>query len=423
MTKIRHILLALTLFTGAVAAAQPSGINSWANHIVLNGDNWDDLIRYLNNPRRHNYKFTIVHIGDSHVQPGIISDEVRRTLQEQFGNGGRGLISPLALAGTNEPNDYLLKSSSGISASSRLLSSSKPAGMGMTGVAVKFRGESTTLSIKAKRQGDDFYRITIFHSYSNPFDVEQNGATVKGKQRSSYATDYVLDTQTDTANLRLTGSGALFGVRLLNGQRGVVVDCIGNNGATYRSYLNIDNFARQISDLEPQLVIISLGTNEAYGSFDNLTSNIDQLLSDIRREYPHVKFLLTTPMETQKRSSRGYRIQSNVAEVRDIILNYGKSRHVAVWDFYSVAGGAGASNRWLSAHYMKTDHLHLGNDGYHLQGRLLAEALLRLLTGEDDGSDIVPPIKPVEEEPDINEEETDEEEVDTTEEGQTIKND
>lgn len=394
MSRIRHILLAFALLTSVMSMAQPSGINSWANHIVLNGDNWDDIIDYLNNQHRHHYKFTIVHIGDSHVQPGIISDEVRRTLQEKFGNGGRGLISPLALAGTNEPNDYLLKSSSPIAASSRLLSSSKPAGMGMTGVAVKFSGASTTLSIKAKHQGDDFYRFTIFHSPSSPFTVEQGGITLKGKQRSSYATDYVLDSSADTANLRLTGSGALYGVRLLNSHRGVVVDCIGNNGATYRSYLNIDNFARQISDLEPQLVIISLGTNEAYGSFGNITSNIDQMLSDIRRQCPQVKFLLTTPMETQKRSSRGYRIQSNVAAVRDLILTFGKNHNVPVWDFYQVAGGAGASNRWLRARYMKTDHLHLGNDGYHLQGRLLAEALLKLLTGEDDGSDIVEPIKP-----------------------------
>ncbi|MBP5687389.1 MAG: hypothetical protein J6X22_01955 [Muribaculaceae bacterium] len=425
MTKIRHILLAFVLLTGVMAVAQPVGINAWANHIVLNGDNWDDLIAYLNNQHRHNYKFTIVHIGDSHVQPGIISDEVRKTLQERYGNGGRGLISPLALAGTNEPSDYLLKSSSSISASSRLLSSSKPAGMGMTGVAVKFSGASTTLSIKAKRQGDDFYRITIFHSPSTPFTVEQNGTIVKGRQRSNYATDYVLDSSADTANLRLTGSGALYGVRLLNSNRGVVVDCIGNNGATYRSYLNIDNFARQISDLEPQLVIISLGTNEAYGSFGSITSNIDQMLSDIRRQCPRVKFLLTTPMETQKRSSRGYHIQSNVAEVRDLILAYGKNHQVPVWDFYQVAGGAGASNRWLRAHYMKTDHLHLGNDGYHLQGSLLAEALLRLLTGEDDGSDIVAPIKQTiePEDPATEGEETNEGEVEMTEDGQMIKND
>ena len=388
MKTARLLHLCLMLATAAIMVAQPAGINYTANHIALNGDNWDELIAYLNNTRRANHKFTIVHIGDSHVQPGIISDEVRRALQQHYGNGGRGLICPLALAGTNEPSDYLFKSSSAISASSRLLSSSKPAGLGMTGVAVKFSCSSTTLSLKAKRPGDEFYRITLFHSNATPFNVSQNGRQLKGLKRSINATDYVLSSLTDTANLQLTGSGSLYGARILNSKRGVVVDCIGNNGASYSSYLRIDNFARQLSDLEPQLVIISLGTNEAYGSYSNITSNIDQMLTSIRKECPHVKFLLTTPLETQKRSSRGYRIQSSVAEVRDMILAYGKSHNVPVWDFYRVGGGAGASNRWLRAHYMKTDHLHLGEDGYHFQGRLLAEALLRLLTGEDDGSDI-----------------------------------
>ena len=131
------------------------------------------------------------------------------------------------------------------------------------------------------------------------------------------------------------------------------------------------------------------------------------MLNDLRKSCPGVKFLLTTPMETHKRSSRGHIVQSGIAGVRDIIINYGKSHHVPVWDFYQVAGGTGAANRWLSARYMKTDHLHLGNDGYHLQGRLLAQALLKLLTGEDDGSDLVAPIKPVAEpEPEVKEEET-----------------
>lgn len=390
MKTARLLHLCLMLATAAIMVAQPAGINYAANHIALNGDNWDELIGYLNNTRRPNHKFTIVHIGDSHVQPGIISDEVRRTLQERYGNGGRGLICPLALAGTNEPSDYLFKSSSAISASSRLLSSSKPAGMGMTGVAIKFSNSSTTLSLKAKHPGDEFYRITLFHSNGTLFNVSQNGRQLKGIRRSINATDYVLSSLSDTANLQLTGSGSIYGVRILNSKRGIVVDCIGNNGATYSSYLHIDNFSRQLRDLEPQLVIISLGTNEAYGSYGNIASNIDQMLKGIKKECPHVKFLLTTPLETQKRSSHGYRIQSSIAEVRDMILAYGKSHNVPVWDFYRVGGGAGASNRWLKAHYMKTDHLHLGEDGYHFQGHLLAEALLRLLTGEDDGSDIAP---------------------------------
>ena len=108
--KMTGAMLAVSLLT---MLAQPSGINESANRILLNGDDWSGVIEKIGN-LSEGVKFNIVHIGDSHVQPGIISDEVRRTLQERFGNGGRGLISPLALAGTNEPTDYFLRSSSSI---------------------------------------------------------------------------------------------------------------------------------------------------------------------------------------------------------------------------------------------------------------------------------------------------------------------
>lgn len=381
------LTMALVLAVAISTWAQPEGIDYNANRIVLNGDDWSSLIANLVDGRRANRKFTIVHIGDSHVQPGIVSDEVRRLLQEHYGNGGRGLISPLAMAGTNEPADYLLKSSTGVAASSRLLSSSKPAGMGFTGVAVRFPGRGTTLNIKAKNPADEFYRITLYHSPVG-FDAWQGGDTLKGHRLSATATQYVLREMADSASVRLAGDASLYGVRLLGSHRGVVVDCIGNNGATYRSYLGINGFARQLRDLDPQLVIISLGTNEAYGNYSSLWSDIDLILSSIKRECPAVKFLLTTPLETHKKGSRGYRIQTGIATVRDLIINYARSRHVPTWDFYRVGGGTGAANRWLRAGYMNTDHLHLRPCGYHLQGSLLAQALLRLLSGEDDGTDI-----------------------------------
>ena len=221
----------------------------------------------------------------------------------------------------------------------------------------------------------------------------------------------MLNSYSDSVALCLKGAGALYGIKLLNSKHGVVVDCIGNNGATYSSYLNIGGFARQLTDLKPQLVIISLGTNEAYGSLTSVESNIDRLVKSISQECPGVKLLLTTPLETHKRSGRGYVVQSGVAAVRDIIMNYCKKHHIAVWDFYTVAGGKGAASRWLAPKYMKSDHLHLTDRGYHFMGRLLGEALMNLLTGKDDGS-TVPDVVPVPEVEDDDNEEGEQGDVD-----------
>ena len=115
MIKKIIILSILAMFHCSGAFSQPDCINERANEIMLNGDDWSGLIANLRSRHRVNHKFTIVHIGDSHIQPGVVSDEVRRALQERYGNGGRGLLSPLALASTNQPGDYTLRSSSSIS--------------------------------------------------------------------------------------------------------------------------------------------------------------------------------------------------------------------------------------------------------------------------------------------------------------------
>lgn len=53
----------------------------------------------------------VVHLGDSHIQADYFSGEVRKLLQQKFGNAGRGFVFPYRAAGTNGPPDYKSQSS------------------------------------------------------------------------------------------------------------------------------------------------------------------------------------------------------------------------------------------------------------------------------------------------------------------------
>ncbi|WPO79432.1 GDSL-type esterase/lipase family protein [Flavobacterium sp. KACC 22761] len=57
--------------------------------------------KFKENENNGNQKINIVHIGDSHIQGDLMTNEVRKKLQQQFGNGGRGLVFPYQLAKTN----------------------------------------------------------------------------------------------------------------------------------------------------------------------------------------------------------------------------------------------------------------------------------------------------------------------------------
>ena len=88
----------------------PSFIRRSANKIQLNGADWSKLSESA--VRTGAEVLSVVHIGDSHIQAEIGTSVTRELLQLDFGNAGRGLLSPLRLSGTNQPTDYAIESGS-----------------------------------------------------------------------------------------------------------------------------------------------------------------------------------------------------------------------------------------------------------------------------------------------------------------------
>lgn len=382
--KMKTILFALvaTLAVGVMGAQEINFINLEANHITMNGADWSVLRRALPRPGdKQATKFHVIQIGDSHIQPGIVTGEVRKKLQGKFGNGGRGLIAPLALAGTNEPSNYLFRSSRGVAGKSRLMSRSWPVENGLTGVAVRLGG-GTSLTVRDKN-GDPFSSITLMHSPGGFNAAVIDGNEVKAEELSKWSSRFKLPRATAEVTLNnLTAGGAFWGAFLLNDSPGVVVTEIGNNGATYSLYNKINNFGEQLKDVSPNLIILSMGTNEAVGNVEILEPTIDKLIKTIRTANPSVVFLLTTPMEFQKRGGRGYVVNANARRAHEIILDYGKRNKIAVWDLFTIGGGDGSSSKWISARLMNPrDHLHFLPAGYELQGMLLGDALVNALSG------------------------------------------
>ena len=407
MKKLLFYLIFLILALPLVAQ-EIDFINNEANHIVLNGDNWSTLKKALKSSKSWtDGKFQLVQIGDSHIQPDIMTAQVRKQIQDKWGNGGRGLIPAFYLAKTNEPTDYILKSSTRVKDYSRILSRNWTTDIGLTGVAVRFDTAYTELYIKAKVPSDQFTRVTLLHAPKGGYETASyDGDVLFAKELSSWAQQFQLKRSTDTVTLGVPCPSDFYGAILTNDKRGVMVHSIGNNGATYSSYCKVADFGEQLKVLKPQLVIISLGTNEAFGNITGTENYITQLIADIRKHNPNAKFLLTTPMECQKRVSRqvaqkvkvgggkrkkaryktvyktvsSYAANEKVNQVRQLILDYGRKHKIATWDLYQVAGGHGASSKWVAAGLMNpSDHLHQLESGYELQGMLLADALLEAL--------------------------------------------
>ncbi len=386
-------------------ASVPGYIHQTANHIALNGDDWSDLARNAHEGAIFGAPFTILHIGDSHTQADVATGVTRNMLQNVYGNAGRGLITPLKMARTNEPRDYSISSDSHWR-TAKLMKTPWESPMMFTGTSITPCSASFSLDIATLSSDrvprNPFSLLRIFH--------EGESFTIKDCTSSGQPLLYTAEYSDDVVTIELShpveevkivmqtqGSPSqvhIGGVELLNNWRGLLYHTIGNNGAMYMSYNALGDFDR-IAQLHPQLVVIALGANEAFGKISDeaFESTIDRMVNRVRSAAPNAHILLVTPMECQRRTRRpsrkrgkrrnvaaAFEVNDNILRLRNVIKRYGESNNIAVYDLYDIAGGSGSSHKWLADGRLNPrDRIHLTVDGYNLQGTLMGEALLDAL--------------------------------------------
>lgn len=165
------------------------------------------------------------------------------------------------------------------------------------------------------------------------------------------------------------------------GEAGLVYHALGINGATTLQFATEER-VQEVAELQPDLIILSFGTNESHSKRYNAAEHreqMDALLTLLRRACPKAQFLLTTPPGSYLKMSRSRKvINQRTPQVVETILAFAEARELPVWDLYDIAGGKNkACLNWKNGRLMQRDQVHYTHEGYRVQGNLLAEALLK----------------------------------------------
>lgn len=105
-------------------------------------------------------KINIFHVGDSHIQADLMTNAVRERLQNEYGNGGRGLVFPYNLAKTNGPWDVRF-SSNGRFSNFRNVSPVSVENIGISGILLQSKRDDFAIEFNAKEQDNYFTKIKI----------------------------------------------------------------------------------------------------------------------------------------------------------------------------------------------------------------------------------------------------------------------
>lgn len=315
----------------------------------------------------------ILHLGDSHIAADYISGTVREELARKFKDGGRGFVPADQKAGFGgrrlggEPKGW---------ERDRVVDSDDHAGRpyGFSGTAYTSSSKGAELSYElaaGERRVDVWYQqspegsgLAVLVGKVSLGELDTKGAS------TSMMKSFALKAPAKKGNkvtLKALGPGVrVFGVSFETEKPGVQWISIGPVGADAKVYLQLgqESFAQNLKSLDPDLVVLMVGGNDALKmrkgrtDLDNVTQHHREVLGNLRTYLPDADCLVWSPMDAGVKEDGKVVSKAMLKEVRDMQRELATKHGCAFWDLYESMGGDGSIAKWVAAGVMNEDLVH-----------------------------------------------------------------
>jgi len=389
MERISKVLFTFILLSMVLNKVSSQNVVPFVNdfkNVIGNKQFLNTFYQKMSLVKDSNSQVNILHIGDSHLQADFLTEQVRKLFNSA---SARGLVVPYKVAKTNSSYMYITKTYSNWHGK-RFTKTENPLPIGIGGITIQTTDDSARIILTTKDE-KGFNCLKIFHQNDeSAFDFsvfDNNGNALlpqaysqnkKDYESVFYSNDLIYSvTIQNKKNNNTQWQSLIFGMYVSNGKSGVVYNSMGVNGAEFRHYNEAQYFAEQSQALLPDLIIISLGTNEAANSkFEENTfyNQIDKLVNDLQNYNPNATILLTTPADNYRRKRK---VNTVIKRVSATIVKYCMAHNMPYWDLYLISGGYKSARFWKKHRLFAKDFLHYSRKGYEVQGTLLFEALMK----------------------------------------------
>jgi LysM repeat protein len=155
-------------------------------------------------------------------------------------------------------------------------------------------------------------------------------------------------------------------------QSGILYHTIGVNGAMFSHYNKTPRFFEQLPILKPDLIIVSLGTNEALNGKTDAVFDQDfyAFFNNIAQQVDSIPIIITTPPDNRKHPS-------NADILAQKLVSFAEELGFSVFDLHSILGGKGSFALLQQKNLARADKVHFSANGYIMQGELLNDAILK----------------------------------------------
>ena len=386
MKKLIIVLLGAGLVAGILmmhsTKATPQAVRGIENAAGL--DSFFGALTAIKTGRRIE-PVRVMHFGDSHTAADILTAEIRRNFQRDFGDGGAGLISarnpfstPRRGVQTGTTSGWWIDGIAGKGATDGIYG---PAGFSLS---TDRADERAWLSANCNH----FEVYFLKQPGGGRIDILIDGASVLDEPLSlasaTAAPDYfTFDTPADgnhRIEIRTLGPGKvrLLGIVTEHLAPGVSYDVLGINGARAVRLLSWNDpaFVDNIVQRKPDLIILAYGSNEVTDddwSIESYGRMFAGILRRFRRAAPQASILVYGPPDRSDHGKAVSKMPAMIEAQRRAAIETG----AAFWNSYAAMGGAGSMNSWVEQGFGQADRVHLTKAGYIKTGGMFYNDLMQ----------------------------------------------
>lgn len=349
-----------------------------------------DTIRYRENLQAFFSKWEkgsdvkVIQLGDSHVQMGHFPQAVQATLSA---SGDTVEMSsfwfPYALTGGYNAAGIVVDTV-GSWKSTRMVDAATDRNFALTGHSLWLAGasgdETPHLEFKFDKPAADFQFLI---ETTKKWNFSCAEATVERKQYSTYLSIVTVHFPEAKKrfeifaypNVQQPDTLRVYGFRSMPAGNGFEFQSYGSSGGKYADYVEKCAYCfDQLKSEKPDLVILSLGTNDAHKPYSEseFYDYARSMVYGIQEASPKTSILLTTKPDTFFKNMKP--ISEEV--VKNVLERVAGEYKCALWSLSDVMGGDNSILDWYMDGLASADLMHFTPKGYHLQGQLLVEALV-----------------------------------------------
>ncbi len=324
-------------------------------------------------------KLHILQIGDSHTAGDYFTEQLRKRLQTDIGDGGLGFAYPDKLKGQRNARHGYRSSWSLNNSRNNKWGANYPLG----GVYAVSNSRYNSLNLTSEYYAGDTQMadIVVYGDKGQELTLTNEKGSKDLSLKSS-------GWQTISAPIRFpTSIQADPDVRVggfwLKHRQGGIVSAMGINGSTQDYWKRWhSNLSKGLSFSQADLVILAYGTNEAFrATASELTKDMTQAINKIRLGLPNAAILIVGAPESLKSTTGSCgRRSTSLDSVQHQLQQIASKNHTLYWDWQEAMGGECSMKSWVQQGLAASDGVHFSRAGYNRVANDLYDNLKVILT-------------------------------------------